>query len=191
MHDDKSQLLWKGKTLLEHSCQLLLDSGCNEVLVSCAQDETPRNIIIDYTVIADRFPQAGPLAGFESAMHHLLQLSQNSALLVVPVDMPLMSTELLKVLVSRATENAQSISKAVYFSAGRFPMILPVSVELRNILSEMLTMNHSKQNNEGRATSIRKFLDNVEPIIIDSVESGDKRFFNCNTPEDYQQLSSS
>ena len=179
MHQDKSNFLWQGQTLIEHSRQLLTTAGCDLVLVSknVEQDDGLSND----QYVRDRYPHSGPLGGIDACLAHILgQHKDAQKMLVVPVDMPLMTTERLKnIILLSETDNA------TYYSLGRFPLVLPISENL----SERLKTN-LEQSNKGKALSIKQLLQKLDcqEIAIDDVHQ--KAFYNCNTPEQWQTATS-
>lgn len=96
MGRDKAALTLAGETLLERQLKLMHVVGAAEVFIS-AREGT------DYSrfgcpVLTDNFPQAGPLAGIESA----LQVCRHPLLLVLAVDMPQLTSEVLATLAQRS-----------------------------------------------------------------------------------------
>lgn len=89
MGRDKAKLALAGETLLERQLKLVHAVGATEVFISgragrdCSQ--------FGYPMLTDNFPQAGPLAGIESA----LQICRYPLLLVLAVDMPQMTASVL------------------------------------------------------------------------------------------------
>lgn len=89
MGRDKAELTLAGETLLERQLKLVHAVGATEVFIS-------GRVGTDYSrfgcpVLTDNFPQAGPLAGIESALH----ICRYPLLLVLAVDMPQMTAAVL------------------------------------------------------------------------------------------------
>ncbi len=96
MGRDKAALELVGETLLARQIKLVQAAGAAEVFISGRAGR-------DYSrfgcpVLADNFPQAGPLAGIESA----LQKCRNPLLLVLAVDMPQMPVAVLAELITQS-----------------------------------------------------------------------------------------
>ena len=96
MGRDKAVLELAGEPLLARQIKLMQATGASEVFIS---GRTGR----DYTkfgcpALIDNFPQAGPLAGIESA----LQKCRNPLLLVLAVDMPQMPIAMLEELIKQS-----------------------------------------------------------------------------------------
>lgn len=98
MGRDKAWLEVGGRPLIARQVELVRQVGANEVFISGRVDA-------DYTsfhcpVLKDRFPEAGPLAGIEAA----LTAAGSSLVLVLAVDMPHMSADVLQQLIGQCTE---------------------------------------------------------------------------------------
>lgn len=170
MNQDKSQLVWQGKKLLQHSCNLLSESGCSQLLISNNERQDS---------IADRYPNSGPLAGIEACLHHILNhCADAEAMLVIPVDMPLMNPGLLANICQKAKPG-----KAVYYASGRFPLLLPVNRELSAILLSIL-----EQQGDGAGLSVRRLLSQLDCQVLEIDKTEETAFYNCNTPEDWNNL---
>lgn len=96
MGRDKAGLLLAGETLLARQIKLVQAVGATEVFIS---GRAGRDYVrFGCPVLTDNFPQAGPLAGIESA----LQKCRNPLLLVLAVDMPQMSVAVLEELIKQS-----------------------------------------------------------------------------------------
>ncbi|MFT5520168.1 MAG: molybdopterin-guanine dinucleotide biosynthesis protein A [Enterobacterales bacterium] len=170
MLEDKAELIWKQKSLLEHTEHLLKDAGCFEVIVS--NNINPKHI-------QDRYPKSGPLAGIDACLAYILEhFTDVSSMLLMPVDMPLMTQSLLGQLIEKSEQD-----KAAYYSLGRFPLILPVSKKLSKILKDTLEKHQS-----GKGVSIKQLLSHLENKVLDIDKDQQTAFFNCNTPEQWRSL---
>lgn len=96
MGRDKAELALAGETLLERQLKLAQAVGAVELLISGRAGKNYSRF--GCPVVADNFPQAGPLAGIESA----LQVCRHPLLLVLAVDMPQMTTAVLSVLLEQS-----------------------------------------------------------------------------------------
>ena len=173
---DKSNLLWEDKTLVEHTKKMLLDAGCQTVLISDNKHQDN---------IADRFVNSGPLAGIEACLYHLLKQKNtpDQNMLLMPVDMPLMTTKLLSTLISKAETGS-----AVFFSLGRFPLLLPIEQQLLDWLSNALKSKSQNNSTKGKANSIKQMLSHLPCKIINIDDGQSSAFSNCNTPQEWQTL---
>ena len=100
MGSDKSLLPFGGQPLWHHQLRLLRDSGASELLLAAGDESRSWSPPADIfpRLVFDSKPGAGPLAGLAAA----LAASDKNHLLVLAVDMPYMTSELLRRLVSLA-----------------------------------------------------------------------------------------
>jgi len=193
MHINKSELIWKGKTLLEHSCTRMLEAGCDEVLVSYNGENKSQSFIhSNYHKIVDRFKSSGPLAGIESAVNYCLSIDKedSSKLLIMPVDMPAMSIERLSQLIDHAKKRSDE-TDVFYYDAGRFPILLRVTDTIHENLTQLLQNSNATTASNKKHFSIKNFLGSLTCEILDTdveIET-ESEFYNCNTPEQWAHLS--
>lgn len=105
MGRDKAWLEVRGKTLLARQIEVARETGAMEILISGRAEA-------DYSafgcrVLLDKFPDAGPLAGVERG----LAATASPLLLVLAVDLPAMSVELLCKLAGCCAENVGMIPR--------------------------------------------------------------------------------
>ncbi len=87
MGQSKALMAYKGVPLVEHMSGLLRDAGVDDVLISGAVE--------GYDTIADETPAMGPVGGITSVM---VKYPDYQRYLFVPVDMPLVAVEALRML---------------------------------------------------------------------------------------------
>lgn len=105
MGRDKAWLEVGGRPLIARQVELVCEVGANEVLIS-------GRTTADYTslgcrLVKDRFSEAGPLAGVEVA----LAAAASPLVLVLAVDMPHMSADVLRQLIGQCTETTGAIPR--------------------------------------------------------------------------------
>ena len=105
MGRDKAFLEIGGKPLLARQIEIVRAAGVTEVFIS-GHGET------DYSsfgcrVLKDNFPDAGPLAGIETA----LAAAKNPLLLVLAVDLPEMNSDFLCALAAYGGENLGVVAR--------------------------------------------------------------------------------
>ncbi|SMQ95246.1 molybdenum cofactor guanylyltransferase [Xanthomonas fragariae] len=164
MGHDKALLLWRGRPLIAHMQLLLGDAGAQEVLIS--GDRT------GYPGIADIQPDLGPLGGLASVIDHV---ADASILVVVPVDMPLLSTPLLQKLL------APSQYCCATFEDHILPMRLRIDTTLREALSVLMVGDASSR-------SLRALQRSLQCHRVAVTASEGAAFVNCNTPEQWSRL---
>lgn len=168
MGHDKAKLRRNRQTMLEFT-QTLLESLGMEVLVSGGEQG-----------ITDVIPQSGPLAGIYTVINQYTV----DALLIVPVDMPLLTASVLQTLVNTGEQSG----KATCYADCYLPLYLPVNETVRDYLEHVFAQGSSE---EGlcKPRSIKKMLSTLGgtqlPVEDAAVLS------NANTPEEWdvaQQL---
>lgn len=156
---DKAQLRRCEQTMLAFSRRLLESLGL-EVAVSGGGSGIP-----------DLEPQSGPLGGIYSALRQL----QPCALLVVPVDMPLLTADALRPLL----EQGEQCRVPVCYRDCYLPLYLPNSQKVLDYLEAVFAPGSDKPR------SVKKLLAALGgqqlPVMDPQV------LFNTNTPEEWQQ----
>ena len=105
MGRDKASLLVRGKPLLQRQVELARATGAAEVFISGRVGADYGGF--DCAVLSDRFGDAGPLAGIESALGAM----SSELLLVLAVDMPNLGAAPLQAVIARCTENCGGIPR--------------------------------------------------------------------------------
>lgn len=151
MGRDKALMRYQGRTLIEHASLLLQSASCEHVLIS-------RNAP---GFLGDLIEDAGPLGGVHAALNFLDNAedgsSNHSELLVLPVDMPQMTPQLLNTLVSKGRE----VQRACYVENRFLPFYLPITLNTKTSLAHYL-VDQSKRRVVG-------FLDRVNAISLEEV----------------------
>tara|TARA_Y100001001_G_scaffold37249_1_gene31079 strand:- start:32 stop:670 length:639 start_codon:yes stop_codon:yes gene_type:complete len=128
MGQDKALMRYQGRTLIDNASLLLQAASCDKVLIS---RNTPG-------FLNDKIEDAGPLSGVHAVLDALSQSDNHNGnpceLLVLPVDMPQMTPELLRILVSRGRE----AEKACYVEKRFLPFYLPVTQKTKALLANYL-----------------------------------------------------
>jgi len=175
MGSDKKQLEFQGQTLLEHSLELLISLGPEMVLLSGAQHA-------DAIYVPDVLTATGPPGGIFSCLHYLKQANalDNTPLIIIPVDMPLLNKELLLKLL-----DAMEGKLACRYENEIFPCVIRAKEELYNFLQEAFSEGTEKGGKRSMR-SIFRFLE-IKSIPY----QGDPELFaNINHPQDWARLTS-
>lgn len=88
MNKDKGGLKYFEKDQVAHTVDLLTPF-CDGVYVSCREDQSEHEFIIDHKQIHDNFPSVGPSSGILSAMHK----HPDTAWLVIACDLPYLTSD--------------------------------------------------------------------------------------------------
>ncbi|KTF37880.1 molybdenum cofactor guanylyltransferase [Xanthomonas vesicatoria] len=164
MGQDKAMLRWRGRPLLVQMQAVLRDVGAQDVLIS--------GIRPGYEGIADLQPDLGPLGGLVSVLD---QVADMTTLVVVPVDMPLLTTQLIARLLAPAQQ------RCVAFDEQMLPMRLCIDATVREALSTLMA-------GEASSRSLRALQRSLHCHRVAVTDSERTAFVNCNTPEQWSQL---
>lgn len=188
MGQDKALMRYQGRTLIDNASLLLQSASCDKVLIS-------RNAP---GFLNDKIEDAGPLSGVHAVLDALSQSDNHNGnpceLLVLPVDMPQMTPELLRILVSRGRE----AEKACYVEKRFLPFYLPVTQDTKALLANYL-VEQSKRRVVGfleilnavslkegdlKKTARKDESDNKKRLANMSNEDG-VEWLNVNTPGEW------
>lgn len=122
--------------------------------------------------IPDLIPRAGPLA----AIYSVLQSVQPFALLVLPVDMPLLTTSVLRVLL----EEGEEAGVPVCYDDCYLPLYLPVTQALRDYLDKVFTEGCDQPR------SLKRMLAAMNGRQLPITDTN--ALLNANTPEEWQRV---
>jgi len=184
MGQDKASLQREKQDMLSYSMSLLKAAGSSQVLVSGGEQG-----------IDDLVANLGPLGGIQS----IIKQFKPQALLILPVDLPLMTSVELATL----KQVGELSNQACYFTDNYLPLYLPVNAFVEQFFKQLLTKPHSqlkskvsfshqhvsadqaasKRNLTG--PSVRSLLAQIPHKVVTPKNS--KCLFNTNTPEQWQQ----
>lgn len=189
MGQDKCLLPRKKTTnMLDYSKQLLMDSGIKNIIVSGDQHQVP-----------DLVPKSGPVGGIYSVLAYYRDNTpeqlQPKALLILPVDLPLMTA----VELSSLRIKGELTNKATFFKDNdnrmhHIPLYLPNNAYLALFLKQhflgdtllaIKAQNQSKGKSKKSAPSVRAMLEQVPHQAISNHNTS--ALFNTNTPQEWQQ----
>lgn len=166
MGQDKAQLLLAEKTLLTRNVALLSTLNLSGIFVSGQYE--------GFDCIEDINESLGPIGGLHACVNALY--TKYDALFIMPVDMPLLGKAQCLQLLQQFKIHAQG----VFYAQSTFPMILPLTEQLRDYLQEVLVSPHNKQRSLYRLLETLK----LQPINYQTKESF--RFQNSNTPKEWE-----
>ena len=141
MNRDKAFLNVDGRTLLARQIELVRLAGAAQILVSgrSGKDYSGYNC----PVLEDKFQDAGPLAGIERA----LEAATAPLLLVVAVDLPNLTSDLLGTLFRHCRENAGAIPRinrkieplVAFYPKAAHPLLVKLLGEKSNAVKDFAT----------------------------------------------------
>lgn len=171
MGKDKAKLQRNDTNMLNFSKQLLINSGVKNIVVSG-----------DGYDVSDKVKQSGPVGGIYSI---LSKFPQAKSLLILPVDLPFMTTKILTDLRIKG----ELSQKATYFEGHNIPLFLPNSAYIELFFSKVFPhpalLNNSQLDSSLVDSSlVANFqVDNLlkEKLLTDSHKTS-KKTKNKNAP---------
>ncbi len=175
---DKALLQLDGQSLLARQIGLVRSVGADEVFISGREDANYS--AFGCRVLLDRFDDAGPLAGIERA----LDAASLPLLLVLAVDMPKLSADLLSRVASGCVNGAGAIPRV---AGGIEPLAAFFPKSAGQLIAEML--RDSRQTGQMlRAPGARRFAESCVrenlASFVDLHASDALLFSNWNAPAD-------
>lgn len=155
MGSDKSLLKINGQTLLERATELLVNSGIKNTVISGQNG------------IQDKYPNKGPIGGILST---LISLKEYSQAIIIPVDMPLLTSEIIQELKNCHRQDL------CYFEKHNLPLIMKNNLTIRTKLECLI---------ENNSLSLYGFFEQIDTKILKSKYEEDC-FLNANSPEQWQ-----
>ncbi len=217
MGQDKALLTYNNQTLLSHMHHLLqqlplADCFISRAPINCSPVKSSQESLfeainpieekslikgkkpIDANYVADLVENKGPLGGIYSALDYVLshQSLSDSYLLIVPVDMPLLNSQVFECLVKTANEFKKA--DCILFENYSLPLLLKASQTSFEVLKSMIvnsdkTFSDTSQKSKG--LSIKSLLKQLttQPIKFNhEIADWHDYFVNVNTPEEWQSL---
>lgn len=171
MGRNKALLNWQGQPLFTFMASNLMQAGAEIALVS-GGSELPE--CKPYPTVPDIIPGKGPISGLHAAIS---EIDDGCRLLVVPVDMPLLSSDLL----CQLQEFSKKQSTLVFFEDFPLPVCFHVNPLLRKHLQAAIESSNHKDYSLWRL--IRKLEGQTVKLSgLDQIS----QFRNTNTPEEWQ-----
>lgn len=164
MGTDKALLPWGNGTLLTHMRGMLVDAGAVEVIVSGDRPEVGG--------VPDATCDTGPMG----ALSQLASRLTDGAWIVVPVDMPLLSADLLHALLAADAACACVEGHAL-------PMMLRMDRDVRAAMQSVGARS-------GRERSLRALQQRIDTQPLPAAR-WQQVLCNCNTPEEWTALQQS
>lgn len=187
-------ILCGGQSRRMGSSKALLKLGHNTFLDTAKQAVANTGIKKLYCVgqqgcdFVDEVPLRGPGAALINALSQFIRFSTlstspqskeqaSNTVLVLPVDMPLLTTELLNGLLKHARRKRRS----VYFENECFPLVLYDIKHLNNQLQALASL--------GESPSMRAIIKAIDAESIATPARFKPSLMNVNTPDDYALIS--
>lgn len=162
MGTNKALLEYQSETLLDRAQRLIKFAGCKEVLIS--------GDYYGYRCVRDN-EQLGPLSGVLAG----LEACQTDKLLILPVDMPCMSVDLLQLLCTLRFD-----SPGVCYADQPFPLLLRRTPETIALLHQILS-----PETPAKERSLFRFIRLGKITTLPVSPKYNYCFENSNTPEEW------
>jgi len=172
MGQDKALLNRDHRDMFSYTLEQLENLHLNGVVLSRNESQTQR--ISSMPLITDSHPELGPLGG----IHSIVQNVKCDAVLIVPVDMPLLTTDDLQKLVTAG----RNFHVPVYFERNYLPLYLPITDPVKEYLLSVV-----QGENENR--SVRGLCNYFSGIPLSPLNKN--HLVNTNTPEQWQLVQNS
>jgi molybdopterin-guanine dinucleotide biosynthesis protein A len=175
MGRDKAWLTLHGKPLIERQIALVRELGATEIFISgrTGMDYGP----LECAVLEDRFKDAGPLAGIESALSKI----STPLLLVLAVDMPRMQLPPLQTLLAQCAESRGAIPRVDHRLE---PLAAFYPQSALNLVTHLLENGRLAATHFGERCVELKLASLID---FPALHSGN--FENWNTPSDVSEVS--
>lgn len=170
MGTDKGLLDLNGKTFIQHICEALQPIVGSNILIVSANAAYDA---LGFSRVEDIVENKGPVGGFYTG----LKESKTKVNLVLSVDVPLVTTELLQWLI----DNHDEIYMVTQTKIGEktSPLIGVYDRSMRIVFGEHMAGNQLK---------LRQVIEDVKHQTIEVPEKWSNQVQNINTKEEYQNL---
>lgn len=163
-----------GINLLEHSIavvgELIREGRLDNVVVS---GDLPA-----YRGVPDSAPGLGPLGGISSVLTSE-ECQATTLALVLPVDLPRVSADILSKLVAAIDLEQSAI--AAHYNGSFMPLVLRADEKVRRIVDSLLA-----ENTPPHERSVRNLLSHLETKVIQPTEADEMALLNTNTLHEWQ-----
>lgn len=169
MGTDKGFVSYKNKPFVQHIIDVVRPLVSEIIIIS----NNPNYDIFGLKRFHDIIENAGPLAGIQTGLH----FSETENNLVISCDVPLISSELLEVLISEINPT----SEVIQLQSGdkKTPLIAMYKKSCESKFSEVLKQGERR---------VRKALEQCEVKTIIIEKALEKHTANINTKEDLKEI---
>lgn len=160
MGQNKALMIYQNQRLVDRASQLLIKSGVSQVLVSGKFD--------GLECVSDTTPNLGPVGGIVSV---ILSKKDVAGIVFIPVDMPLLTSDLIKKLIG---------NQSCCFENLPLPVFLKMSDQLLDFTKEVVRA--------GKAVAVKEFLSHLEIKKLPISEAEKNNLVNINNPKEWEEL---
>lgn len=170
MGRNKSLLDFRGKPLWRHMNELLIATGCRQVLISGTLPDLREGEVSTPDVV----PGLGPLAGIASVIGAQGDALSKDWLLVVPVDLPLLTPETLRWLCVQGFD-----ANGAHYVEHAMPALFRNTIQFRQTLGTLLRAETARERS---VNALHRIIGSHEILLpADFVIA----LTNTNTPQDW------
>lgn len=172
-YNKKAFLEFKGKPFYQHIAHSM--SSFDKIYLSVEDIEIYKDMNLEYELVADIYEKIGPIGGLQS----ILTKCNEDAFLVLPSDTPLISKEIVNILINKFYK----INKCIILSEnGRLhPLIAIYKKECLPIINENI------RNNNYRLMDILSKIE-YEEVVFEDLSIERKVLQNFNSVDEYNKL---
>lgn len=170
MGTDKGMLDLNGKTFIQHICDALQPIVGSNILIVSANKEYDA---LGFSRVEDMIANKGPVGGLYTG----LKESKTKVNLVLSVDVPMVSTELLKWMIESHSETDMVTQTKIADKTN--PLIGVYDRSMRIVFGEQIAGNKLK---------LQQAIEDVKHRNLEVPEIWNHQVQNINTPEEYQNL---
>ncbi len=165
---DKASLPYKNLRLVDYIANVLREAEIKNIFVS--------GEIEGYQSIPDLHQNKGPVSGICASIMECYIKHFDRAVLV-PVDIPLLSAEIIEILINN------SDAEASYFENHPLPLCLKINEEILKYSRKI-----NKELKLDKKISVKFFLKNISAKSIKIPNHLAKNLTNTNTPEEWREV---
>ena len=169
MGQDKALLSRDHRDMFSYTLEQLENLHLNGIVLSRNAEQVER--LSSLPLIADQHAQLGPLGG----IHAIAQNITADAVLIVPIDMPLLTSDDLEKLISVGC----TFHKPVYFKEHFLPLFLPLTQQVRDYLADVV----SGKNDDRSARGLCNYFSGIPLMALNK-----NRMVNTNTPQQWRAI---
>ncbi|MCB0649407.1 MAG: molybdenum cofactor guanylyltransferase [Saprospiraceae bacterium] len=173
MGSDKYLLTYKGTSALDLLLFKIKDLHHNKFISVGADQKIEFDLQSGIAILRDRFPDKGPIGALATWFNHF----PTQAVMVIPCDLPLLSTELIQELIAKRDE--QAFATLVQGEGFAYPEPLICIYEAK----AAMTIQNCIENGQ---LSLQKML--ADRDIKKVITKDHQQLINVNTQEDYQKI---
>ena len=166
MGQDKSLLPRDHRDMFFYTLDNLECLKLNQIFIS--RNPSQLSYLTRSPVVADIHKEMGPLGG----IHAVAQRSKAQALLIVPIDLPLLEVRDLEKIVAMG----EVMHQPVYFTEHYLPLFLPLTGAVRDYLNDVVS-------GKIKSKSVKALCRHFNGIALSPDNQG--RLQNTNTPEQW------